>query len=1039
MNSVSSPLMCALLQARDNHPNKSTLLQSLLAQLPDHRVDMQATIDIDETLQVILNIVSQDPDIDIQITSDLLEQYGLAAPFDPAATNAWQSQPDTHSTVDYPTLSHPTRPIAQQHSTTGTPSLTHIINNSRSASVWVANDPVLDRQIVLKEYEGVSGNLKSRTHDEIQFLREAQITGQLEHPNIIPVYAVSWNKDGRPYYTMKHIDGDTLAECIELYHRDNTQHTIRSMRPLLDIFANVCRAISYAHNRGVIHRDLKPANIAIGSYGEVMVIDWGLGATPTTLSEATSPKTGSTSTNHQDPGQTLHGDYQGTPNYMSPEQATGDTITRLTDVYSLGGVLFSILTGHPPRADASQTAPLSELLEAVVTGDIPTADSVEPSIPIQLVSMVNKAMQCEPEQRYQNVTLLLNDLQAVLVDESIAVCPDTVLRASARWIRKHPILVSIGSTVLTLGLISLIISNLVIDKSNEQSRVLLKNSRILTREAIVLRNELTTEHSEEAAARESALNSQTIAFQQRRIASQQAALANSARTDAARQLELATTSAMDAQQASTRATKAKGEAYDDLEKTEILKEKSQQLATIIRREHIHQLATHAQHLIDLDRPREAILPLVTAISMPEFDGIDIDDMLSLTNSLMSQGVALSNIELTKVFSVNLLTSKQAVGATTLACVSLNRADTTYHLLCLPPDHPEQGFTPVVLELSRMPIAVLRNDNDDTLVVVIPEGNSTSISIHPTDFSKPPSSFTVGLQVTTAILSNIRDQIIVGTQTGGGYSFNLQNGATKTILSDVGSPITALSLQAKSSIAAFATDSTVHVVMDPLGAETPAKAFQLPDPIAALHFNSTKSLVVVTSRGYVIEYPELPKAVRLTRFRPPTSGSKLRNISVHPSGAILLDHSSNHLTLINKDLVPTTVQSPLTISVRSMKFTSNAQSVLTTTDRRISTIWDCSSMQPRVLPMQSDHLVIAMEFNVINECLYTLHSDASLRTWKMPSQITSAPNNSPSPKHTVTSTLERFQLMLSVRPSDTGLGITAAEAKVVLATKLTQDK
>jgi len=91
-------------------------------------------------------------------------------------------------------------------------------------------------------------------------------------------------------------------------------------------------------------------------------------------------------------------------------------------------------------------------------------------------------------------------------------------------------------------------------------------------------------------------------------------------------------------------------------------------------------------------------------------------------------------------------------------------------------------------------------------------------------------------------------------------------------------------------------------------------------------------------------------------------------------------------------------------------------------------------------MQSDHLVIAMEFNVVNECLYTLHSDASLRTWKMPIQKSSAPdNNSPSPKHTPTSTLERFQLMLSVRPSDTGLGITAAEAKVVLATKRTQDK
>ena len=134
-----------------------------------------------------------------------------------------------------------------------------------------------------------------QTDNEVQFLREAQITGQLEHPNIIPVYAVSWNKDGCPYYTMKHLDGDTLTERIDLYHRDHTKHTIRSLRPLLDIFASVCRAISYAHNRGVVHRDIKPANIAIGSYGEVMVIDWGLGATPTTLSKA-QPAKSSTAT-----------------------------------------------------------------------------------------------------------------------------------------------------------------------------------------------------------------------------------------------------------------------------------------------------------------------------------------------------------------------------------------------------------------------------------------------------------------------------------------------------------------------------------------------------------------------------------------------------------------------------------------------------------------------------------------------------------------------------------------------------------------------
>ncbi|MCS5631560.1 MAG: protein kinase, partial [Pirellulaceae bacterium] len=797
---------------------------------------------------------------------------------------------------------------------------------------------------------------------------------------------------------------------------------------------NVCRAISYAHNRGVIHRDIKPTNIAIGSYGEVMVIDWGLGATPTTLSEALSAKTSPAETNSQERGQTLHGDYQGTPNYMSPEQATGDTVTSLTDVYSLGGLLYSILTGRPPRNDASQSSPLSEMLEAIVAGDIPAVDSIEPSVPIQLVAIVNKAMQCGQEDRYHNVTSLLNDLQAVMADESIAVCPDNVARATSRWIRKHPMLVSIASTVLTLGLISLSVSNLVIDKSNEQARILLDNSRILTREAILLRNELATEHSEEADAKESALSSQSIALHQRQTATEQAELANSARSNAAMQLKLATISAMQAQQASIRATKAKGEAYDALEKTDILKKKSQQLAQVIRGEHVNQLATQAQHLIDLGRPREAILPLVTAITMPNRDSDDNGNMLHLANSLMDRTVSLSHIELTELFSNNLLAAPQVNNLPALQCISLNPANTTYQLLCLPPHDAEQRFTPVVRELPRMPIAVLPFDGVNARVVVLPDGNSTSILRFPTDSSKPPTSFTIGLQVTTAITSHNRDQIILGTQAGGGFSFNLQTGATKSILSDVGTPITELSLHANSSIAAFATGSTVHVVIDPLDAATTISSFQLPDSVSAMHFNSTKSLVVVTSRGYVIEYPELPKSVRITRFRPQASASILRNVSVHPNGSILLDQSSNHLTLLSKELHPTTVQSPLTISVRSMKFTSDGLSILTTTDRRISTAWECATMQPLVLPMQSGHLVIAMEFDSNDGCLYTLHSDASLRTWKIPSYEAIVPA-----KHNATSTLERFQLLLSVQPSDGGLGLTAGQAKMLLATRLKHDK
>jgi serine/threonine protein kinase len=238
----------------------------------------------------------------------------------------------------------------------------------------------------------------------------------------------------------------------------------------------------------VIHRDIRPSNIAIGSYGEVMVIDWGLGTLPPPNSDPLSSAANNAPTTDLESAETVPVNYHDTPNYMSPEQTTNDTVTRLTDVYSLGGVLFSILTGQPPHINTLESSPLTESFNTAGNRDFPPVDNITPYGPIQLVAMVNKAMHCNPERRYQDVVSLLADLQAVMVDKSIAVCPDTVIRASTRWIRKHPILASIACTILTLGLISLSVSNFIIDKSNEQVRVLLSNSQILTREAKLLRN-----------------------------------------------------------------------------------------------------------------------------------------------------------------------------------------------------------------------------------------------------------------------------------------------------------------------------------------------------------------------------------------------------------------------------------------------------------------------------------------------------------------------------------------------------------------------
>lgn len=1025
MNNLNSPLMRILLDAYDNPPSKSSLLQSLMVMLPNYNLNMQATINVDETLLELLDHAASMDGTDRQLTDGLREHYDLTTHPDHTATNDRHSQIDPNATFEFATMQCRTEPVVQATTPSNIPSLTHIINNSNTANVWVANDPVLDRQIVLKEYDNPSKIFDPLTHDEAHFLREAQITGQLEHPNIIPVYTVSWNKDGRPYYTMKHIDGDTLAECIDVYHRDATQHTLRSLRPLLDIFIQVCRAIAYAHTRGVIHRDIKPSNIAIGSYGEVMVIDWGLGATARTLSETARQSTTISSSAENDPTQTSHGPYQGTPNYMSPEQVLGGDITKLTDVYSLGGVLFTLLTGRPPRSEASQSAHLSEMFEDVSKGRIPTVDTIEHSIPRQLVAIVNKAMHCKPERRYQDVSEITNDLQSVFADDSIKVYPDTAPRAVARWIRKHPLLVSIGSITLILSLISLGITNFVIERSNAQARILLSNSRILTAERKVLRNQLAVKHDEAARAKSSALHSQSVALQQQQIAAEQADLADTANIEAARQLALATKLSKQAEHESTRAASAKLESYTALEQTVALKKQSEDIAAAIRHDHIKQLRTHAHNLIDLNRHREAIMPLVKAVAMPDISSANAANLLGLTNELMSKSFSLTSIELTQHFSTNLLMKQQAISSTSLACVSPNRANSSYQLLYLAPNNRPDDLSLSLIELPAIPTSVLHNIADNTFVVVIPQRDATSIVVHSADSLKPPTSFVVGKTVTAATLSNSPDQILIGTLRGAGYSFNLRSGRTNVILPSTGEPITELTSHPKSSIFAFATKSTAYVVMDPLDM-TATQSLELPDPIAAIQFRSPKSLTIVTSRGYVYEYPDLPNAARRTRYRPTNTASRLRNICVHQSGRILLDHSSNHLTLLNENLVPTTVHSALTTSVRTMQFTSDAKSVLTTTDRRVTTLWNCASMQPRSLAMQSDHMVIAMEYDTAAECLYTLHSDASLRAWKLPSEY-----DNTSAEHTIESTIERFQLMLSVRPVDMKFGITAAEAKKLL--------
>ncbi len=193
--------------------------------------------------------------------------------------------------------------------------------------ILVALDTELKRQVALKVIQSSHAN---DPVSQARFVLEAQVTGGLEHPGIVPVYGLGRDADGRPYYVMRFIEGETLKAAIMRFHgREGRQEDPRDrevlFRRLLQSFVAACNAVAYAHSRGVVHRDLKPENIMLGPFGETLVVDWGIVKTLESR-EPEDRKEGGTSADREDPSLTLPGSAVGTPRYMSPEQASGSSM-----------------------------------------------------------------------------------------------------------------------------------------------------------------------------------------------------------------------------------------------------------------------------------------------------------------------------------------------------------------------------------------------------------------------------------------------------------------------------------------------------------------------------------------------------------------------------------------------------------------------------------------------------------------------------------------------------------------------------------------
>ncbi len=279
--------------------------------------------------------------------------------------------------------------------------------------ILLVHDKSIGREVALKELLPASEDAQDSTPARhsgaavARFMREARLTGQLEHPGIVPVYEVGQRAGGGHYYTMKLVRGKTLRGALE--ETSCLDDRIRLLPHMVDL----CQAVAYAHSRGVIHRDLKPDNVMIGEFGETVVIDWGIAKANSVgggVGDAVNiPERVSDSGEERQAVETMAGVVLGTPAYMSPEQSVGDLacVDERSDVYALGAVLYEVLTGE----QLFQGKSAREVLLKVQTERPRPPRQVEPQIPRDLSAICERAIAHEPSARFASAKEMADALQ----------------------------------------------------------------------------------------------------------------------------------------------------------------------------------------------------------------------------------------------------------------------------------------------------------------------------------------------------------------------------------------------------------------------------------------------------------------------------------------------------------------------------------------------------------------------------------------------------------------------------------------------------
>jgi serine/threonine-protein kinase len=353
--------------------------------------------------------------------------------------------------------------------------------------VSIAEDMELSREVAFKELREQYADDPDR---RARFAFEAEITGALEHPGVVPVYGMGQHADGRPFYSMRFIRGETLKHAIEKYHsttrrqggrQDSRMASERSVdfRKLLRRYLDVCNVMHYSHSRHVLHRDLKPSNIMLGEYGETLVVDWGLAKRLGTAEKISNQSSRLPPSVASDGAATQIGSALGTPQYMSPEQSEGriDELGPATDTYSLGATLYYLLTGSPPFAGDDTFM----LFENVRTGSFARPREISPKVPAALESVCLKAMALRPADRYATAAALAEDIEHWLADEPVLAHREGPIERAGRWVRRHRSWVLAGTAAAMLVTTVSVIAAIMINRAREKATNLAQANAELAR------------------------------------------------------------------------------------------------------------------------------------------------------------------------------------------------------------------------------------------------------------------------------------------------------------------------------------------------------------------------------------------------------------------------------------------------------------------------------------------------------------------------------------------------------------------------------